>query len=167
VSATPEPTLKPTAFGASVFTDPDDCTNPESGYRVAYPDSWYSNIALEGIEPCWLFAPTPFALQAGTEIPREIAIVIRREDEWTPELFAGRRVLSERNVSVDGLPARVQDIEVTAGSSTSEPGDRFTEYVVELPDGDYLVAVTYHGPDYEAARSVLDDMMRTIRIETP
>ena len=167
LSATPQPSAEPTGFGASVFADPDDCINPEAGYRVAYPNAWYSNIALEGIAPCWLFAPTPFELTFGTEIPAEIAIVIKREDEWDSSMFGGRRVLSERDTTVDGLPARVQDIEVTAGSTAFVPGDRFTEYVVELPDGAYLVAATYQGPDYEAARSLLDDMMKTIQIETP
>lgn len=68
---------------------------------------------------------------------------------------------------VDGLPARVQEVEITERNIAFAPGDRITEYVVELPDGAYLVAATYLGPDYGSARSVLDDMMRTMQIWLP
>jgi len=161
------PTPEPTGFGSAVFADPDDCTNPDAGYRVAYPDSWYSNSAVEGIAACWLFAPTNFNLTYGTEIPAQVAIVIRRYDEWNSGSFSGRRVLSDQETVVDGLPARVQEIEITERTLAFAPGDRFTEYVVGLEDGTYLVATTYLGPDYEGAKSVLDDMMRTMQAGVP
>jgi len=169
------PTPEPTGFGSAVFADPDDCTNPDEGYRVAYPDSWYSNAAMEnplnpdgdGIAACWLFAPTNFSLTYGTEIPAQVAIVIRRYDEWNSGSFSGRRVLSDQETVVDGLPARVQEVEITERTLAFAPGDRCTEYVVGLEDGTYLVATTYLGPDYESAKSVLDDMMRTMQVGVP
>jgi hypothetical protein len=164
---TSAPTSEPTAFGAAVFDDPDDCTNPDAGYRVAYPDSWYSNASSEGIAACWLFAPTDFDLTYGTEIPVEVAVVIREYDEWNSDTFSGRRVLSDQQTVVDGLPARVQEIEITERTIALAPGDRFTEYVVELEDGSYLVAATYLGSDYESAKSVLSDMMATMQVGTP
>ena len=42
-----------------------------------------------------------------------------------------------------------------------------TLYVVELGDGRYLVAETYRGPDYDLAKGVLDDMMRTLVLVSP
>jgi hypothetical protein len=166
----PEPsnaTPLPTAFGAAIFHDPDDCTNLDVGYRVAYPDSWYSNAAREGIAACWLFAPTEFELVYGTEIPAEVAIVIRRFDEWDSGSFSGRKIISDHSVAVDGLPARVQEIEATERTLSFAPGDRFVEYVIELPDGAHLVATTYIGPDYESAKAVIGDMMSTMQIGLP
>lgn len=96
-----------------------------------------------------------------------MAIVIRRYEEWNSGSFSGRRVLSDNPAVVGGSPARVQEIEITERTLAFAPGDRFAEYVIELPDGGYLVAATYLGPDYEAARSVLDDMMRTVQIGLP
>jgi hypothetical protein len=164
---TSAPTSEPTAFGSAVFADPDDCTNPDAGYRVAYPDSWYSNASVEGIASCWLFAPTDFDLTFGTEIPAEVAIVIRRYDEWNSGSFSGRRVISDQQTVVDGLPARLQEIEITERTLALSPGDRLTEYVIELEDGSFLVAATYLGSDYGSARSVLSDMMATMQIGTP
>lgn len=167
LSPAPSTTALPTPFGATAFTDPDDCTNVDVGYRVAYPNAWYSNAPSEGIAACWLFAPTDFEVAYGTEIPPQVAIVIRRLEEWNYGAFSGRRVLSDRSVVVDGRPARVQEIEITERDLAFAPGDRFTEYVIELPDGAYLVADTYLGPDYESARTVLNDMMGTIQIGLP
>jgi hypothetical protein len=63
VAATPTGEPAPTSFGAAVFPDPDDCTNAEGAYRVAYPNAWYSNAAVpnpfnpagEGVPACILF----------------------------------------------------------------------------------------------------------------
>lgn len=172
-SATPQP--NPSPFGAAVFTDPDDCVNPVDGYRVAYPDAWYSNAELanplnpagEGIAPCQFFASTDFEVTYGTEIPADVAVVIRRYDEWHSGAFSGRRVLSDQQTMIDGLAARVQEIEITERTLAFAPGDRFTEYVVELEDGSFLVAATYVGSDYESARTVLDDMMQTLELQSP
>ncbi|MGI8791659.1 MAG: hypothetical protein ACR2H3_00500 [Acidimicrobiales bacterium] len=96
-----------------------------------------------------------------------MAIVIRRYDEWNSGTFSGRQVLSDQETVVDGLPARVQDIKIMERSLAFAPGDRFTEYVIGLDDGTYLVATTYLGPDYESAKSVLDEMMRTMQVGVP
>jgi hypothetical protein len=182
------PTALPTAtpFGAGVFAVPDSCTNPEAGYRVAYPEAWYSNAAMEnpltpdgeGIAACWLFAPTDFALVYGTEIPFEVAIMIRRLEpgadvEWAYGLGDGARVLSSSEaalVLVAGLPAHFLEIEVTERSMALAPGDRIARYVIAVPDGSYLVAQTtyYFGPDsYEEDKAVLSQMMQTLELVGP
>ena len=165
VTPTPEPTPEATAspFGAAVFSDPDDCTHPDAGYRVAYPDDWYSNAAGEGIAACWLFAPRDFGITYGTEIPAEVAIVIRRFANLDD--VPGPRVISDDPAVVDGLQARRQEVEITERTITTAPGHRQTRYLIELPDEAYLVAQTYLGFDYDLARSVLDDMMRTLQVD--
>jgi hypothetical protein len=177
------PTVLPTAtpFGAGVFAMPDSCTNPEAGYRVAYPEAWYSNAAMdnplnsdgEGIAACWLFAPTDFALVYGTHIPVEVAIIIRRFEldegvEWAYGLADGARVLSSSETAVAGLPAHFLEIEVTERSMALAPGDRIARFVVAVSDGAYLVAQTiYYGPGYEESKAVLSQMMRTMELIAP
>jgi hypothetical protein len=180
-AATPTALPTPTPFGAGVFAMPDSCTNPEAGYRVAYPEAWYSNAAManplnpdgEGIAACWLFAPTDFALVYGTQIPVEVAIFIRRFEpgtdvEWAYGLGDGARVLSSSEAAVAGLPAHFLEIEVTERSMALAPGDRIARYVVAVPDGSYLVAQTiYYGPDYEESKAVLGQMMETLELVRP
>jgi hypothetical protein len=181
----PTPTVSPAAlptptpFGAGIFAAPDSCTNPEDGYRVAYPEEWYSNAAManplnpdgEGIAACWLFAPTDFTLVYGTEIPFEVSIIIRRFEldagvEWVYESDSAR-VLSSSEATVAGLPGRFQELEVTERDIAFEPGDRIAQYVIAVSDGTYLLASTYHGPDYDESKAVLSQMMRTLALISP
>jgi hypothetical protein len=180
----PTPTASPTAlptptpFGAGVFAAPDSCTNRESGYRVAYPETWYSNAAMEnplnpdgeGIAACLLFAPTDFALVYGTETPFEVAIVIKRHEDitWTYGPYEGADILTETSETVAGFPARYQELQFTAIDNIAfRPGDRQASYIIDLGGGDYLVASTYHGPDYDDAKAVLDAMVRTLEVSGP
>lgn len=179
IEPSPSPTVSPigTPFGAAVFSDPDSCTNPELGYRVAYPASWFSNAAVpnplnaaaEALSACWLFAPTDFALVYGSEISAEVAIVMRvfqlpAGTDWNYGPFPNRKLLSDSPTTVAGLPARRQETEILVRDIAFAPGDLHTEYVIPLGDGSYLVAETYRGPDYELAKSVLDEMMRTLDV---
>ena len=76
------------AFGAEVFPEPDSCLDPEIGYRVAYPNTWYLNAALpnplnpagEGIAACQYFAPADFGVVSGTEISSDVAITIQGDE---------------------------------------------------------------------------------------
>ena len=153
IEPSPSPTVSPleTPFGAPVFSDPDSCTNPELGYRVAYPATWYSNAAMPnplnpegvGIAACWLFAPTDFALVYGTEISHEVAIVMRGFElpagtDWNYGPFPNRQLLSDSATIVADLPARRQETEILERDIAFAPGDLQTKYVIELGDGDYL-----------------------------
>ncbi len=69
--------------------------------------------------------------------------------------------------AVDGEPARVQEIEVLERSIAFAPGDRYTQYVVEMSENRYLTAQTYSQLDYNASRQVLDQMMQTLRFISP
>ncbi len=185
LSAEPSPqlssTAEPSPFGVVVFPEPDDCTHP--GYRVAYPASWYSNAAVplldatgqpagEGIPACEYFAPGEFNIQYGTEIPHEIAIFLRIEDlpegtGWDYGPYPGLRIVSDAETAVDGQPARVLEIEVVEQSLAFAPGDRYTQYIVEMSANRYLTAQTYSQEDYDASRQVLDQMMQTLRFISP
>jgi hypothetical protein len=170
-------------FGVAVFPEPDDCIHPEGGYRVAYPDSWYSNAAVPlldaagqptgvGIPACEYFAPTDFSIQYGTEIPSDIAIFLRIEDlpegtGWNYGPYPGLRIVSDLDAAVDGEPARIQEIEFLEQSLAFAPGDRYTEYVVEMSENRYLTAQTYSQLGYNASRQVLDQMMQTLRFISP
>ena len=179
VAPTPRATASesptPSLFGAAVFAEPDDCVNPVGGYRVAYPDDWYSNAGVENplnpagedIAPCWLFAPADFEVIYGTEIPADVAVVIRRFDAWDYGPWSGNVILSDVRATIAGHPARIQEREITERTIAFAPGQRVAQHIVELPDGSYLVAETYLGPDYESARTVLDDMMQTLELVSP
>jgi hypothetical protein len=179
-TATATPTASPTAvptptpFGAGVFAAPDSCINPEIGYRVAYPASWYSNAAIEGIAACWAFGPTDsvdYRVAYGTGISYDGAITFHSFEQGTgPEGDDDRccaRVISSQETTVAGLPARYQELEMTEQGLFLGPGDRWAEYVITLADGSYLVASTYRGPYYETSKAVLDQMMLTLEFVSP
>ena len=183
-TSTPAPsstaTPLPTAFGASIFTDPDDCENLDVGYRVAYPASWYSNAAMAnplnpdgvGIAACWLFAPTDFAVVHGTEIPDDVAVIIRAFE--APEGFVyeydpprNARIVGDSTTTVAGRPTRYQELEITERDVAHQVGDRIARYVVQVTQRKYLTAETYRGPDYSTAKTVLDQMVLTLEFLAP
>ena len=84
---------------------------------------------------------------------------------WSYGPSDGYAVLSDQPVTIDGYPARVQEVEVTVPDiGFVVVGDRFTKYVVELGEGRYLYARTTNSKDYRASRRVLADMMQTLEV---
>ena len=183
--ASPPPTTPASttasSFGAAVFADPDDCVNPVGGYRVAYPDDWYSNAVVEnpfdpagdGIAACGSFAPRDFATVYGTEPSPAVAIsmgVTELPDgvPWNYGPFEGYAILSDVPATIAGYPARVQEVEVTLPNpGFVVVGDRSTTYIIELGDNRYLYARTTNSKDYPASQQVLADMMRTLELVSP
>jgi hypothetical protein len=107
----------------------------------------------EGIAACWLFAPTDLAVVYGTEIPADVAVVIKAVEltegfvyEYGPPRNA--RVVSESTTTVAGLPARYQELEITERDIAHQVGDRVSRCVVQVTERTYLTAETYRGPDY-------------------
>jgi hypothetical protein len=179
-SQAPSASALATPYGAAVFSDPDDCTNPELGYRVAYPASWYSNAAMdnplnpqgEGISSCWLFAPTEFLVVYGSEIPAEVAVVITAHElsegvvyDYDPPSNA--RIESESTTTAAGLSARYQELEITERDIAHQVGDRVARYIIQVNERRYLTAETYRGSDYLAAKAVLDQMVLTLQLVLP
>ena len=185
-SPTIEPSYSPTAsplgspLGAAVFSDPDSCTNPELGYRVAYPATWYSNPAVpnllspaaQGLPACYLFAPTDFAVVYGTEISSDVAIWFRSYDpppefEWDFGPPINARIASSAETEVADRWALYQELEIVEPDYVFEPGDRIARYIIEVAERSYLIAETHRGRDYVEAKSMLDQMMLTLEIVSP
>jgi hypothetical protein len=162
-----------TQVEAPQFTDSNNCVNPDQGYRVAYPSTWYANVTVpkglnpSGVSPCTLFGPVAFLVEYGTEISPHVAIWIRVQEiaegaDWNYGPFPGSDLLRDSETTVDGRSARVQEIEVTQSTVPFEAGDRYTQYIVHIAGGRYLLAQTYRPPDYQAGLLILDKMMRTL-----
>lgn len=156
--------------------DPDHCTNPLGGYRIAYPDNWYSNAAVanplnpaaEGIAACQYFAPRDFAVVYGTEPSPDIAIhlaLVELPDgvAWDYGPYDGYDVLKDEPARIAGHPARVQVLELLyPDSGYVAVGGRVAQYIVALGKNRYLVGRTTNSTDYRASRRGLADMLRTL-----
>jgi hypothetical protein len=142
------------------------CTNPEHGFSVSYPDDWHSNSG-EVIAECSAFDPEEFEIPPDSEMPFEIAIVIGIEPVQFEELTVPSRWerihLTER-VAVDGRRGRRVEAEAT-GEGLASAGLRSTRYVVDLGEGRSLVATTHQtGPDYRRNQEILARMMESITV---
>ncbi|MGH2482944.1 MAG: hypothetical protein ACRDE9_00630, partial [Candidatus Limnocylindria bacterium] len=60
----------------ALFASPDTCVNTVDGYRLTYPDSWYTNTQVADVPPCNWFSPTFYELTGESWPPSEIVIVI-------------------------------------------------------------------------------------------
>ncbi len=177
-TASPSRTIEPSpSLGAAVFSDPDSCTNPELGYRVAYPATWYSNAAVpnplnpaaEGLPACYLFAPTDFGVAYGGEISSDVAIWFRSYDpppefEWDYGPPIDARIASSAETEVADRWALYQELEIVERDIAFQPGDRIARYIIEVAERSYLIAETHRGRDYDEAKSMLDQMMLTLEV---
>jgi hypothetical protein len=147
----------------ALFVGADTCTNPDGGYAISYPDSWYTNTALDNVPACSWFSPTYYELNDSGDRPAEIAIEIR--------VFAGAVGmiwvdLYSEQITVDGFSAVRSETGMT--KDPEMPTDVFQyDYLVRL-DGDsegrklWAVTGTDYGGDYELNRAVLDRIMASL-----
>jgi hypothetical protein len=159
---------------------PDDvaleqaCTNEEYGFRVRYPAGWVTN-ERDGLPPCSAFDPSDVGMRAAAEIPRSIAIVIRRDRvrfgtvvdfDADPTV----RVLSREETTVAGQRAVTAELEHT-GTGMYPAGDRQYSYYVEVEPN--TVIATTHGiaaadpPPYHERRRILQRMVASISWQDP
>lgn len=146
-----------------------ECVNRADGYVIRYPASWEVNSA-EIVAPCSLFDPEPIEIPVASEIPLDIAVVIGVEPVAFQTLSGdalGRRDLSRERTTVGGRRA-VRIESETTGEGLHDAGIRFHRVVVDLGDRTF-VAATYDvgSPSYEAKHAILDQMMATVRFQTP
>lgn len=146
----------------ALFLERDECMNPQDGYRLEFPEDWWTNTEIARFPSCVWFSPTFYEVVDETQRPDEIAIEIF----W----LAGDRgyfteEISREDVEV-GLQAAVRlEVEGTPDDPTS--GSSY-EYVIRLgptpEEGPNLVARTDTdmGGDYELNKAVLDRLMATI-----
>jgi hypothetical protein len=151
-------TVLPNPEADSLFLDRDECENAEDGYRLEFPEEWYTNTEIGDVPACSWFSPTFYEADDSGAVPPEIAITI--------EILDGDRGYHDDFISneevVVGATQVAHRIEVESDGTT------MYEYVVQLgptpEEGPNLLARTDTdmGGDYDLNRAVLDRIMATI-----
>jgi hypothetical protein len=151
-------TVLPNPEADSLFLDRDECENAEDGYRLEFPEEWYTNTEIGDVPACSWFSPTFYEADDSGAVPPEIAITI--------EILDGDRGYHDDFISneevVVGATQVAHRIEVESDGTT------MYEYVVQLgptsEEGPNLLARTDTdmGGDYELNKAVLDRIMATI-----
>jgi len=156
-------TVLESAQADALFVDADMCTNPIGGYTVSYPDSWYTNTALDNVPACSWFSPTFYELNPSGDMPEEIAMNITVFEGAVGFIWAD---LYTEQLIVGGFSARRAETGKTIDPET--PTDVFQyDYLVRLDadsDGRRLWAFTGtdYGGDYELNKAVLDRIMASL-----
>lgn len=152
----------------ALFNAPDTCSNSVDGYRLTYPDSWYTNTQFGSVSPCSWFSPTDYDVQFESDPPDEIVIFIRVFEGGYGYFYAPSFTLDEV-IDIDGFEVlRREEI----GGCFKTDGCRALppryEYVADLgPEGfigPTLLAMTSSEgvPSYELNKAVLDRIMASI-----
>lgn len=145
------------------------CHNPIAGYRVSFPDAWYTNTEYGGdMAACQFFNPGDFVVTSG--IPAQgVAITLSFLPEGTSiGRFSGP--LWSEEVTIAGRRAVRSEWAGTGEGGGSTPWVRRYEYVVTIDEdtepGPYLWASTTsgHAGEYDTNRQVLDAMMRNLEL---
>jgi hypothetical protein len=145
------------------------CDASERGYRLEFPESWFTNEA--GIaEPCRFFHPEPFTVAPRTEATG-IAVNVRlnpvalEKVAPPPEGSPASEVLGHRKTTIDGRPS-VRAETRSKGQGLVPPGTRSVSWFVDAGDAT-LVATTSEAAAagrYQDNVKVLDAMMQTLRL---
>lgn len=155
-------TVIPNPDADALFLDRDECTNPQDGYQLEFPDAWWTNTEIARFPACVWFSPTFYEVVDETQRPDEIAIEIfwvGGDYGWFTE------ELSREDVAV-GTQRGVR-AEIVGTPDDSTDGTTYL-YVVQLgptwEEGPNLVARTDTdmGGDYALNKAVLDRIMATI-----
>jgi hypothetical protein len=151
-------TVLPNPEADSLFLDRDECESAEDGYRLEFPEEWYTNTEIGDVPACSWFSPTFYEADDSGAVPPEIAITI--------EILDGDRGYHDDFISneevVVGATQVAHRIEVESDGTT------MYEYVVQLgptsEEGPNLLARTDTdmGGDYELNKAVLDRIMATV-----
>jgi hypothetical protein len=156
-------TVIESAEADALFVDADTCTNPEGGYTVSYPDSWYTNTDLDNVPACSWFSPTFYELNESGDRPEEIALEIRVFDGAVGFIWVD---LYSEQITLDGFDARRAETGMTKGPEM--PTDTYQyDYLAYLDtdtDGGKLWAFTgtEYGGDYELNMAVMDRIMASL-----
>jgi hypothetical protein len=139
------------------------CTHADAGLTVNYPADWHTNTG-EVMTACSLFDPEPIDIEPDTEIPHDIAVIIRVEPvsfDQVSEPSSGEYRISSRETTIDGRRALVVESEST-GDGLLPEGVLAYRYYIDL-NGETIVAESYDlgEPAFATKRSRLDEMMRT------
>lgn len=149
-----------------MFATPDTCINLVDGYRLTYPDTWYTNTQFGSVPPCSWFSPTYYEVQFESEPPNEVVIVIRVLDGGYGYYYAPTFTVYDF-VNIDGFEGwRREEI---AGCFKPEgcrplPPNYTYSAVLGLDPFRTLVARTSSDgvTDYELNKAVLDRIMASL-----
>lgn len=159
-------TIAPNAEADALFLIRDDCENPRDGYRLEFPEDWWTNTEIGDFPPCIWFSPTYYEVPDEKAVPDEIAIVI---EYHTGDVGTFEEVLSQESLTVGGQPA--SRLEEARGSTEcgATPDDWCQySYLIQLgpteEEGPNLLARTNTdmGGEYELNKAVLDRIMATL-----
>jgi hypothetical protein len=161
--ATPQPTsdtaiAEAAAVAAELFTQTDECINPEDGYRLTFPDAWYTNTATGDVPACSWFTPEFFEVAVPGEAPDEIWIGINVFDGVTGYTSITEIYLNEE-LSIGGRQAFRVEFNPNV---TTNPDFRGYHYVIPLGENGPTLAAgtsTDQADNYLLARFVLDRIM--------
>jgi len=155
-------TVLPNPEADSLFLERDECTNPQDGYQLQFPEDWWTNTEIARFPPCVWFSPTFYEVVDETRRPDEIAIEIFWLDG--DRGYLGDPISREEVIVGTQRAVRIEITGTTAGPSSGT----MYEYVIRLgptpEEGPNLVARTDTdmGGDYELNKAVLDRLMATI-----
>lgn len=145
------------------------CTLQDRDVRIVvrYPEAWHVNTG-EPVPGCTAFDPDPIDLRRGTELPRDLGVVLRVE----PVAFGrastaeGVRVEEESRTSIDGRTAVRQEV-VTTGQGLGPAGQRSLRYIIDAGTDRSIIISTWdvEGNDFADDSEVLDAMATALDIE--
>ena len=134
---------------------------------VRYPRGWRVNSG-QTVPECTAFDPDPIELRVGTELPRELAVVVRVEPVGFERASTaeGVRVEMERRLTVDGRRAVRQEV-VTTGQGLGPAGQRSLRYIIDGGTDRSIIASTWNveGNNFSASTEILDAMATSFDIE--
>jgi hypothetical protein len=160
-------TVLPNPEADSLFLDRDECENAEDGYRLEFPEEWYTNTEIGDVPACSWFSPTFYEADESGDVPPEIAITITY---LTGDSGSFEEDISREEVMVGATqPAVRVEYRGAEGEGGMKPADwRQYVYLVQLgpteEEGPNLLVQTNTdmGGDYELNKAVLDRIMATI-----
>ena len=147
----------------ALFTDADTCTNPDGGYTVAFPESWYTNTEIGDVPACSWFSPVFYEATEGGPVPNEIAIRISVIEGAIGFIWVD---LYTEEVMLDGYPARRYETGMTKDVAT--PTDQFQySYLASLDEDSegrklWAFTGTDYGGDYALNKAVFDRIMASL-----
>jgi hypothetical protein len=72
-------TIIENAAADALFANPDVCINQTDGFRLTFPDIWYTNTQVGDVRPCTWFSPAEFVLPTAVRPPPPDGVVITVE----------------------------------------------------------------------------------------
>ena len=144
------------------------CTHRERDVTVAvtYPQGWHVNDP--SVQGCTAFDPEPSTLQPGTELPRDLAVLLIVEPVGFNQASdpTTLRVDEQRPLTIDGRRA-VRQVVTTTGEGLGPPGQQATRYVIDGGTDRSILASTWNvaGNNYGENVQVLDAMAKAFDIQ--